>query len=81
MHENLLRRLLTHTGAWPLDSLVRGESDPESSLSYLASGDPKSVVKLRVLSHVLSWLTSGQVYKTSREDPEIGFVMGWPTTR
>ena len=31
----------------------------------------------RVLSHVLvnSWLTPGQVYKTSREDPEIGSVM------
>ena len=36
-------------------------------------------VKLRVLSHVLSWLTPGQVYEMSREDPEIGSVMGWPT--
>ena len=27
-----------------------------------------------------SWLTPRQVYEKSREDPEIGFVMGWPTT-
>ena len=41
------------------------------------------IVKLRVLSHVLVnffWLTPRQVYKMSREDPEIGYVMGWPTT-
>ena len=37
------------------------------------------IIKLRVLSHVLSWLTPEQVYETSREDPEIGSVMGWPT--
>ena len=32
-------------------------------------------VKLMVLSPVLSWLTSGQVYETSKEDPEIGSVV------
>ena len=39
------------------------------------------IVKLRVLSPVLvnSWLTPGEVYKMSREDPEIRVVMGWPT--
>ena len=39
-------------------------------------------VKLRALSHVLvnSWLTPGKFYEMSREDPEIGFVMGWATT-
>ena len=25
-----------------------------------------------------SWLTPGQVYKMSREDPELGSGMGWP---
>ena len=34
-------------------------------------------VKLRVLSHFLSWLTLGLVYEMSREDPEIRSVMGW----
>ena len=29
---------------------------------------------------VNSWLTPGQVYEMSREGPEIGSVMGWPTT-
>ena len=35
-----------------------------------------NIVKLRVLSHVLvnSCITPGQVYETSREDPEMGFV-------
>ena len=35
-------------------------------------------VKLRALSHVLVnyWLTPGKFYEMSREDPEIGFVMG-----
>ena len=47
---------------------------------YKVSKENKvSIVKLRVLSHVLSWLTSGQVYEMSRADPEIRFVMGWPT--
>ena len=32
-------------------------------------------VKLRVLSHFLSWLTLGLVYEMSREDPEIRSVM------
>ena len=27
-------------------------------------------------SSLTSWLTPGQVYEKSREDPEIGFVMG-----
>ena len=41
-------------------------------------GSLNSIVKLRVLSHILvnSWLTPRKVYKMSREDPEIGFVMG-----
>ena len=28
-------------------------------------------------SSLTSWLTPRQVYEKSREDPEIGFVMGW----
>ena len=28
-------------------------------------------------SSLMSWLTPGQVYEKSREDPEIGSVMGW----
>ena len=51
----------------PVRSLVTPESD--------AGGSP--VVKLT------SWLllaTPGQVYKTSREEPEIGSVMVLPTT-
>ena len=30
-------------------------------------------------SSLTSWLTPRQGYKKSREDPEIGFVMGWHT--
>ena len=38
-----------------------------------------SIVKLRVLSHILSWLTPVQVYETSKEDPEIGFLSWFHT--
>ena len=38
-------------------------------------------VKIRVLSHVLSWLTLGLIYEMSREDPEIRSVMGWNESR
>ena len=50
-------------------------------LNIIPAYDCPTIVKLRVLSHTLtSWLTPGQVYEMSREDPESGSVMGWPTT-
>ena len=45
-------------------------------------GGNKIPLKLNVKgSSLTSWLTPGKVYETSRENPEIGSVMGWSTTR
>ena len=33
-----------------------------------------------LLAGLVFWLTPRQVYQKSREDPEKGFVMGWPKT-
>ena len=64
---------------------------PRFFLDYNTDKDENSstaLIKLRLCSWVLSssgssltsWLTPRQVYEKSREDPEIGSVMGWSTT-
>ena len=78
--------LSLHCSLWNIHSGLRTTCfwkwDRLNKLAFWRSSS--SNITLLILSSsgssLTSWLTPGQVYEKSREDPEIGFVMGWSTT-
>ena len=60
----------------PPDQVKLRSSSKLKDLDLGYTPPPPDFVKLRVLSHVLSWLTLGLVYEMSRDDSEIRSIMG-----